>query len=132
MGSFADFWEQEALDHLFNKGAYTAPTIYVGLSTVDPADDESGLAEPVGNNYSRVTTAAGDWNLATAAGLIDNLNALTFPQASGPWGDCTHFALFDAPTAGNMLAHGALGTSKDITSGDTPEFAAGDLDVSLD
>jgi len=132
MGSFADFWEQEILDHVFNKGAYTAPTIYVGLSTADPGDDEAGLAEPSGNGYARVTTAAGDWNAATAAGLIDNLNALTFPEASGSWGTVTHFALFDAATLGNMLAHGTLGTPQAIVSGNTPSFAAGELDVSLD
>jgi len=36
--------------------------------------------------------------------------------------------LFDAATAGNMLAHGALGSSEAITSGETPRFAAGALD----
>jgi len=134
MGSFADYWEAEILDHVFNKGAYTAPTIYVGLSTADPGDDAAGLAEPSGNNYSRVTTAAGDWNAATGTTpcLIDNANAITFPQASGPWGTVSHFALFDASSGGNMLAHGSLGTPQAIVSGNTPEFAAGDLDVSLD
>ena len=39
MGSFANYWENEILDHLFGKGSYTPPTIYVGLSTADPADD---------------------------------------------------------------------------------------------
>lgn len=132
MGSFADFWEDEIMDHIFNKGAYTAPTIYVGLSTVDPADDASGLAEPSGNGYARVSTAAGDWNLSSG-GLIDNLNAVDFPTATGAgWGTCTHFALFDASSGGNMLAHGTLGASKTIDAGDTPSFAAGDLDVSLD
>ena len=44
MGGFADYWEGEILDHIFGKGSYTPPTIYVGLSTVDPLDDASGLA----------------------------------------------------------------------------------------
>ena len=44
----------------------------------------------------------------------------------------THFALMDAASGGNMLVHGALIASKSIGSGDTAEFAAGDLDVSLD
>ncbi len=131
MGSFADYWEDEILDHLFGKGAYTPPTIYVGLSTVDPADDASGLAEPSGNGYARVTTAAGDWN-ASSSGALANANNITFPEASGSWGTITHFALFDAASAGNMLAHGALGTPKAIGSGDTAEFAVGDIDVTLD
>ncbi len=131
MGSFADYWENEILDHLFGKGSYTPPTIYVGLSTADPADDASGLAEPSGNGYARVATSGADWN-AASGGTIDNANEITFGQASGSWGTLTHFALFDAASGGNMLAHGSLSISKTISSGDTAKFAAGDLDVSLD
>lgn len=129
--SFADFWENEILDHVFNKGAYTAPTIYVGLSTADPLDTAAGLAEPSGNGYARVTTASGDWDVA-ASGATANATAITFPEATGSWGTITHFALFDASTAGNMLAHGVLGASQAIVSGNTPEFAIGDFDVTLD
>jgi hypothetical protein len=131
MGSFGNFWENEILDHIFNKGSYTAPTIYVALSTADPTDDASGIAEPSGNGYARVQTAAGDWN-AAVSGLIDNANAITFPTATGSWGTLTHFALYDAASGGNMLAHGSLGSSQAITTDQIPRFAAGDLDVSLD
>jgi hypothetical protein len=131
MGSFGNFWENEILDHIFNKGSYTAPTIYVALSTADPTDDASGIAEPSGNGYARVQTAAGDWN-AAVSGLIDNANAITFPTATGSWGTLTHFALYDALSDGNMLAHGSLGSSQAITTDQIPRFAAGDLDVSLD
>jgi hypothetical protein len=131
MGSFADYWENEILDHLFGKGSYTPPTIYVGLSTADPTDDASGLAEPSGNSYARVATAGADWNVASG-GAIANANDITFPEATGSWGTITHFAIFDAASAGNMLAHGALNVSKSISSGDTAKFAAGDLDVTLD
>jgi len=131
MGSFADYWENEILDHLFGKGSYTPPTIYVGLSTADPMDDASGLAEPSGNAYARVATAGADWNVASG-GAIANANDITFPEATDSWGTITHFALFDAASAGNMLAYGALSVSKSISSGDTAKFAAGDLDVTLD
>ncbi len=131
MGSFTDYWENEILDHLFGKGSYTPPTIYVGLSTADPTDDASGLAEPSGNSYARAATTGADWNVASG-GTLDNANEITFPEASGNWGTLTHFALFDAASAGNMLAHGSLSISKSIGSGDTAKFATGDLDVSLD
>ncbi len=131
MGSFSDHWENEILDHLFGKGSYTPPTIYVGLSTADPTDDATGLAEPSGDGYARVATAAADWNTASG-GALDNANAVEFPTATGSWGTVTHFVLFDAATAGNVLAHGELAVPKTITSGDTARFAAGDLDVSLD
>lgn len=131
MGSFSDHWEDEILDHLFGKGVYNPPTIYVGLSTVDPGDSAAGLAEPSGNGYARVVTAESDWD-AASAGALDNATAIEFPAATGSWGVITHFALFDAASAGNMLAHGTLTQSKTIDDGDTARFAIGDLDVSLD
>jgi hypothetical protein len=125
--SFADFWEQEILDHVFDIGSYTAPSIYVGLSTANPGEDASGLAEPSGNGYARVEVTA--WSRATST--VDNDSAVTFPEASGSWGTITHFALFDAATSGNMLAYAALDSSRVVTSGITPRFAAGELDITL-
>ena len=131
MGGFSDYWENKILDHIFGKGGYTPPTIYVGLSTADPTDDGSGLAEPSGNAYARVQTSASDWN-AASNGSLENASDIIFDQATGSWGTITHFALFDAATAGNMLAHGALIQSKDIGDSDTARFEAGDLDINLD
>jgi hypothetical protein len=69
MGSFSNYLENELLDHVFGAAAYSAPaTLYVGLSTADPTDDDSGLAEPSGNGYARVA--------------VTN-NATNFPAASG-------------------------------------------------
>lgn len=132
MGSFSDFWELEILDHVFGKGSYTPPTnIFIALSTADPTDSGGSIAEPSGGSYARKSTAPADWD-AAVAGALDNANAITFVTATGSWGTISHFALFDALTGGNMLAHGTLSTSKTIGSGDTASFAAGDLDVSLD
>lgn len=130
MGGFSDYWENKILDHIFGKGNYTPPTIYVGLSTIDPTDDGSGLAEPSGNGYARTQTSASDWN-AASNGSLDNASDITFALATGSWGTITHFALFDAVTAGNMLAHGVLSQSKTIGNSDTARFQAGDLDISL-
>ena len=131
MGSFADYLENKILDHIFGKGIYTPPTIYVALSTADPGDDGSGLSEPSGNGYARKSTIASDWNTATG-GTLDNANVITFAEASGNWGTISHFALMDAATGGNLLVHGALNVSKSIGSGDTARFEAGDLNISLD
>jgi len=131
MGGFSDYWENRILDHIFGKSSYTPPAIYVGLSTADPTDDGSGLAEPSGNAYARAQTSTSDWN-AASNGSLDNAGNITFDQATGSWGTITHFALFDAATAGNMLAHGALSQSKAIGNSDTARFETGDLDISLD
>jgi len=131
MGSFTNYWEDKILDHIFGKGNYTPPTIYVGLSTADPLDDGSGLAEPSDNGYARVQTSASDWN-AASGGSLDNADEVTFARATGSWGNITHFALFDAATGGNMLAHGSLSQSTAIDVLDIARFEPGDLDISLD
>lgn len=131
MGSFSDYWEDKILDHIFGKDNYSPPTIFVALSTADPLDDASGFAEPTGNAYTRVETSASDWDIASG-GFLDNANDIIFPKATGSWGIVTHFALFDAATGGNMLAHGALSQSKAIDSAYTAIFDAGDLNISLD
>lgn len=131
MGSFSDYLENKFLDHLVGKTSFTMPTCYVGLSTADPLDTGAGLAEPSVGAYARVATAGADWN-AAAGGAIDNANDITFPEATASWGTITHFALFDAATAGNMLAHGSLTTPKTIESGEIAKFAAGDIDLTLD
>jgi hypothetical protein len=128
--SFSDYWENEILDHIFNDGAYTAPTIYIGVSTADPGDDAAGLAEPVGNGYARVATSAADWN-AAASGSKTNANAVEFPQASGSWGTLTHIVAFDAATSGNVLCSGALSASVAISNGQTLRFPASNITASL-
>lgn len=130
MGSFSDYVEDAVLDHVVGKTSFTMPTVWVGLSTADPLDDASGNAEPA-SNYARKSTAGADWNPASG-GAIDNANPLSFVQATGAWGTLTHFSLWDAASAGNMLAHGALAASKVIGNGDTGTFAAGDIDITLD
>jgi hypothetical protein len=131
MGSFSDYWEDKILDHIFGKDNYSPPSIYVALSTADPLDDASGLAEPSGNAYVRVETSPSDWN-TPSDGSLDNANDIIFPKATGSWGTITHFALFDAATGGNMLAHGALSPSKAVDSAYTAIFNTGDLNISLD
>lgn len=130
MGSLSDYLEVELLDMIVGKTDYTMPTVYVGLSTADPTDDASGLAEPVGNGYARVATTGATWE-AASGGATQNAAAITFPTATGAWGTITHFALFDALTVGNMLAHGELGASQAITTNQIPRFAAGALDITL-
>lgn len=127
MGSLADHSENELLDHVCN-AAYTPPaTVYLGLSTADPTDDASGLAEPSGNGYVRKAITFG----AAASREVAQNADVTFDQASGAWGTITHWALFDAESAGNMLAHGALAASKEVVSGNTPSVASAEVTVSF-
>ena len=126
--SYSDYLEGKLLDHLFDIASYTAPSTYVGLSTADPTDDASGLAEPSSGAYARVEVTA--WS--RSGNEVDNDSDITFPTATGSWGTITHGCLFDASTSGNLLVSFALDASKAVASGDTVKFAAGQFNVTLD
>lgn len=140
--SFSNLLAQDILDDLFGNATFSPPaTLYVGLSSTTPGEDGTGVTEPLAaDGYDRVATTASDWNAATLAdpSLIDNLSVITFPTATNDWlsaANLTHFVIFDT-TLGNsieqMLMFGALTTAKPVLNGDTAEFAAGDLNITLD
>lgn len=132
--SFSDYLELELLDQTFGALAWTAPaTVYIALSTVNPLDDGSGLAEPAGGSYARKAQDNDKVTWTTAsAGALSNAIVVEFVTATADWGTITHFAVYDALTGGNMLGHGALSVSKAVDNGDTARFAIGELDVTLD
>jgi len=123
MGSISDYLENELLDHVFN-ASYTPPaTVYLALSTSDPTDDASGLSEPSGNGYARKAITFG----AAASRTITQSTDVTFDQATGSWGTISHWALMDAETSGNMMAHGAFAESKQVVDGNTPYVSSGEV-----
>jgi hypothetical protein len=129
MGSISDYLEDKLLDHVFKTTAFSQPAgIFVALSTADPTDDGSGIAEPSGGGYARVQSD--NWDVA-ASRATENTDTITFPAATDNWGTITHFAIFDAITSGNMLAHGALSASQAVTPGNIVSFSAGGIDVSV-
>jgi hypothetical protein len=99
-------------------------TVYVGLSTGSFNDDNSGT-ELTGNGYARKAIVFG----AAASGTASNSAAVEFSAATGSWGTVSHFGLFDASSAGNLLIHGALTASKVIETGDILKIAIGDMDI---
>lgn len=128
--SFSNYGEGAVLDHIFGKATMAQPTLHIAVSTADPTEDGSGAAEPVGNNYARVATAGSDWS--RTGNVIENATELNFPEASGTWGTLTHFAVYDAATAGNLLFYGALTASKAIQANDTLRFPVSNLTFTLD
>ena len=125
--SFSNYLETELLDHVFANNAYTSPsTVYVGLFTSNPDEDGSGT-EVSGGSYARQSgsfTVSG--NTATTSAAIE------FPTATASWGTITHIGIYDASTAGNLLAYAGLTASKAIASGDVFRIPAGDIDITLD
>jgi hypothetical protein len=118
---------------MFGDGALTKPTnVYVALYTATPSDSGGGT-EVTGGAYARATVANDLAHFADATGADPatktNAQVITYAQASANWGTVTHFGIFDAVTAGNLLYWGALTTSKAVNNGDTASFAAGALAI---
>ena len=106
--------------------AVTRPTAwYVALFSAAPGDSGGGTELNTGG-YAR---AQASWNVVNNQG--SNTAELAFPS-SADWPQITHVGVFDAPTGGNLMWHGALGAPRDPSSGDTIRFAAGQLVLELD
>lgn len=138
MGSFGDYAELKVLDTAFSAVAF--PTIanhHVGLFTVIPTDVNAGGTEVTGGSYARVsvTNNATTWPAASGTSPASKANgiAITFPAPTANWGVAVGFAIYDAATAGNLIAWGALTVNKTINNGDAaPSFGVGALVITLD
>ena len=127
MAELSNYLENKLLDHVLRATSYTSPTtVYVGLYTSDPGDDNSGV-EVSGGSYARqilsVTTAS--------EGVVTSSADVTFPQATGNWGTISHIGLLDAVTSGNLLMHTPLTTTKLIETGDIFKIPTGSLTAQL-
>lgn len=119
-------------------------SIYVGLSLNAnvPLANGTGYLEPSGNGYARVLLGNPSQELtqkmtAAAAGASENDEIVFFPEATGAWGVCGYFLIFDNASAGNLLAFGNLvdGSGDPTTispvSNTVPLIRVGELEVTL-
>jgi len=113
----------------------TAGSLYIALYVdgTEPSDSASGT-ETTYTNYARVAVArsAGGWTVA--AGACSNTAAITFAQCGASGATLGAFAICKAGTTGvdDQLYWGELTSPLAVSSGITPEFAIGDLDVTED
>lgn len=144
MAAMSDYLENKIVDWLFRAQTFTPPAgLFIGLLTAAPSDTGGGT-EVSGNAYARVnlapsltnwagTQAAASTTASTGtSGTTSNNSAVTFPTPTASWGTVTHFGIWDASTAGNLLFYGALNISKTINSGDTVTFPISSLSVQID
>ena len=110
----------DALDGLFGS------TIYIALHTGDP----SGSNELTSGNspgYARQAVTSSGWSKSTSGSTrrVRNSAAIQFSSGtSNAWQDATHWAAYDAATAGNRLASGAFSNNPPApVSGDSVQIA---------
>lgn len=133
MSAATNTTEELALNYLLTTGSVTRPTAwYVGLFTATPGEAGGGT-EVSGNGYARQAVtfdpASTPSNNLT---FCDNSSTITFPTATGGnWGTITSIGIFSASTSGTLYFYGNLATSKTVNDGDTFQFAAGAITISL-
>ena len=127
--SFTNTYENHVMQYVFTSGSVTRPTAwYIGLFTSDPTDTGSAGPAVSGSGYARTSVT-----FSVTGDTATNTAAVEFPAASGGnWGTITHIGVMTASSAGDMIVHSALTTSKAINDGDVFRIPTGDLDITLD
>jgi hypothetical protein len=132
---FAEYAAKKILDHALGKTAWTMPTnVYVALYNGDPLGAGSELADPPATDYAREQCTGATWVAAAfASPTAESVSALDvdFGVAGSAWGTVNYVAIFDAATAGNMIAAGPLEVSRSVQLNDPVKFPAGELKVRL-
>lgn len=127
MTALSNYLENALINATLRGQAYTAPTtVYLALFTSDPTDAGTGT-EVTGGSYARQAITFG----APSNGSSSNSADVLFPTATAAWGTITHFGIYDAATAGNLLYQFSITTSKTIASTDQLKVSAGDITVTL-
>lgn len=111
-----------------------AGSLYVSLHTADPGEAGSQTTNEAGyTSYARVAVARSGAGWTVTANAVANAATVNFPAATGGSSTVTHFGIgTDAAGAGTLLFSGALTASLAVTSGVTPSFPAGDIDLTCD
>lgn len=114
-------------------GSKTTPAIpskyYLGLSSTAPGLDGSGATEPgAGTGYARVELTSLS---APSNGVVTNSTAIDFAESTAEWGTMTHFAIYDAPTGGNLLMYGELSASRHVEAATIMTIKLGSLNLSV-
>lgn len=104
---------------------------YVSLHTASPSTgDDQTTNETAYTNYARQAVARSSGWDAASGGATANSATISFPQCGASGATLTHVAVGTAlSSAGHVWHQGALNSSLAVSSGITPQFAAGALTV---
>lgn len=86
-------------------------TLYLGLSSTPPTIAGDNVTEPASSTgYARVQFDNSNliFNEATDDNIVSNYTKIYFPESILPWGDISHYVIFDDDVEGNLLMFGQL------------------------
>lgn len=102
---------------------------YIGLSSTAPNISGGNVTEPLSNSgYKRVKLE----NLSEPAdGVITNEQAISFDESTANWGTMSHFVIYDALEAGNLLMYDTLSTPRNVEAATIVSIKANSLTLTL-
>lgn len=112
--------------------AFKGTTIagFTPYATLYNGSPESGGAELTGGNFARQQiTFSAPAQTATGQAQISNIAAVQFPIATVNLGAYSYDAIYDAESAGNLIAFIA-GSSDTYSAGDMTQYAIGSIAIS--
>ena len=119
---FTHFLANELIDYI--RSNYTS--VWIGLFTANP-NKNGGGTEVAGGSYARVEMDTDDVFPAAANSETENDSVVSFPTATASWGAVTSIGLWDASSAGNLLAWYELPTPRTVGNGDNVAFPVGNI-----
>ncbi len=126
--ALSNYAENKMVDLVLTGAAWSSPAaVYVSLHTGSPGEANDGANECNYTGYARKAIS-----FAAASGRAVAQDAdVTFDQCTAGSNDATHYGIYDASAAGNLLAYGALAATKTISTGNTPSIASGEITLTF-
>jgi len=136
MAEFTDDLEKKILDYVFAEQAYAQVTTHflclLTAVTNDANDLKSQLTEPSTGGYAAKAIAF-DAATGTSPTTSDNTSAITFTNTGATAWTVTGIAITDGSTASsNVMCYDNDMTDATVNQNEKIQFAAGDIDITLD
>lgn len=133
---FSQYLEDACLNWFHGTTFPAVPaTLYLALFTTAPVNGTDGAAVEVsGTSYVRKSFTPNTTNFAAPSGAAPASMStganLVFATPGGSWGTVVGWGLYDAASAGNLLAYGNF-PGVAVGTGDTVEFLSGALTITV-
>lgn len=131
MAGLSNYAEGKILDHYLGGAAWTAPVPYLALYSATPSDAGGGT-ELTYTGYARIDLTAKMGAVSGTPRTKANSVQIVGGTNTSASQTATHFGIFDASTAGNLIGWGPLGASIAIGVGTRPVFDIADLVIGQD
>jgi len=132
MSAMSNWMAASVMNEYFRGSSVTPPAaVYLALYTTDPTDSDTGT-EISGNGYARQQILFSTPVVVSGKTQIQNSATITYPTATGSWGDVAYWGVRTAASGGTLLAYGSFTQTKAISQGDQLHIAINAVTINLD